>query len=81
MAQYFQAAIVGPLISLFGGKKMGVMLGNPNQEDYGVLLELVESGKMAPVIDRIYPLSEGADALRHYGGGNARGKIVIKVEG
>ena len=42
--------------------------------------ELIEAGKVTPVIDRCYPLSEIAEALRYYGEGHARGKVVITVE-
>ena len=78
--QYFQAILFGPLISLTSGKKLGSMLGNPNIEDYELLIKLFEAGKVVPVIDRIYSLSEIPDALRYYGGGHARGKVVIRIE-
>jgi len=79
-AQYFQAAFLGPLISMMGSKKMRVMLGNPNPKDLLFLMELVEARKIVPVIDRIYPLSEVSEALRYYGEGHTQGKIVITVE-
>ena len=41
--------------------------------------ELLEAGKVVPVIDKCYPLSEAAEALRYLGSGHARGKIVITV--
>ncbi len=41
------------------------------------LRELIDAGKLVPVIDSCYPLSEVADALRHFGGGKHKGKIVI----
>jgi NADPH:quinone reductase-like Zn-dependent oxidoreductase len=44
-----------------------------------VLKELIEGGKLTPVIDRIYPLGEAAEAIRHLEQGHARGKIVIRV--
>jgi NADPH:quinone reductase-like Zn-dependent oxidoreductase len=50
-----------------------------NREDLGVLKELVEAGKVAPIIDRRYALSDVPDALRYQGEGHARGKIVIVV--
>jgi NADPH:quinone reductase-like Zn-dependent oxidoreductase len=52
----------------------------PNQKDLAFMTELLEAGKVAPVIDRRYPLSELAEAIRHYGKGHARGKVVITVE-
>jgi NADPH:quinone reductase-like Zn-dependent oxidoreductase len=79
-AQYFQATLLGPLLSIVGHKKMGGMLGIPNQDDLAFLMELVQSGKIKPVIDRSYLLSEVPEALRYYGEGHARGKIVINVE-
>jgi NADPH:quinone reductase-like Zn-dependent oxidoreductase len=80
MAQYFQAMLLGPLISMMGRKKLGSMYGNPNQKDYVFLIELIEAGKVVPVIDRRFPLSQVPKALRYYGEGHARGKVVITVE-
>jgi NADPH:quinone reductase-like Zn-dependent oxidoreductase len=79
-AQYFQAMLLGPLISVMGSQKMGSRLGKPNQKDLAFLTELFEAGKVVPVIDRRYPLHEAAEALRYYGEGHARGKVVITVE-
>jgi len=80
MAQYFQALLLGPLISMMGSKKLGSMYGNPNHKDYVFLIELFEASKVVPVIDRRYPLSEVPEALRYYGEGHTRGKVVITVE-
>jgi NADPH:quinone reductase-like Zn-dependent oxidoreductase len=52
----------------------------PNHEDLVVLKELIESGKVTPVIDRTYPLSETPEAFRYLDEGHARGKVVITVE-
>ena len=79
LTQNFQATLLGPLISMTGSKKLGSMLGNPNQKDYAFLIELFKSGKVVPVIDRRYPLSEVSEALRYYGEGHARGKVVITM--
>ncbi|UCG43314.1 MAG: NAD(P)-dependent alcohol dehydrogenase, partial [candidate division WOR-3 bacterium] len=78
-AQYFQAMLLGPLISVVGSRKLGSKLGNPKQEDLVLLAELCEAGKVVPVIDRCYPLSQVADALEYYGEGRAKGKVVITV--
>ena len=51
----------------------------PNQEDLVFMTELLEARKVVPVIDRRYPLSEVAEAILHYGEGNARGKVVITM--
>jgi NADPH:quinone reductase-like Zn-dependent oxidoreductase len=80
MAQYFQALLLGPLISMTGSKKMGVVMPKPNQKDFDFLIELFEAGKVVPVIDRRYPLSEVPEALRYLEEGHARGKVVITVE-
>jgi NADPH:quinone reductase-like Zn-dependent oxidoreductase len=80
MAQSLQATMLGPFISMTGSKKMGGMMVKPNQDDLILLKVLLESGKVVPVIDRCYPLSEIADAFRYIGEGHAQGKVVITVE-
>ena len=80
MGQMTQAMIQGPWISMTGSKKMGNMgVAKPNQNDLVFMKELLESGKVKPVIDRCYPLSEVPDALRYLEEGHARGKVVITV--
>lgn len=76
-AQMFQAMLLGSLISKMGSNKMGSMLAKPNQKDLLYLKELVEVGKVVPVIDRCYPLSKVADAFRYLEEGHAGGKVVI----
>jgi NADPH:quinone reductase-like Zn-dependent oxidoreductase len=78
MAQIFQGILLGPLLST-GGKKMGSMLVEPNK-DLDFMRNLIEAGKVKPVIDRCYPLHETGEAFRYYGEGHARGKVVITVE-
>ena len=78
-ARIFQVMVLGPLISMFGNKKMGIMMHKPNK-DLAYVSALFEAGKVIPVIDRRYPLSEVAEALRYFGEGNAKGKVVITVE-
>jgi NADPH:quinone reductase-like Zn-dependent oxidoreductase len=80
MAQVYQAMILGPFISMIGSKKMGNLAAMSNQEDLVFMKELLEAGKVVPVIDRRYPLSEVAQALRYYGEGHSQGKVVIAVE-
>ena len=76
----FQALFLGPLISLIGSKKMGLMAWNPNKkEDLHFVIKLIEAGKVVPVIDRCYPLSETAEALQYFEEGNPRGKVVITI--
>ncbi len=59
---------------------MGVLTSKPNQKDLGFMKELLEAGKVVPVIERRYPLGETAEALRYLEEGHARGKVVITVE-
>jgi NADPH:quinone reductase-like Zn-dependent oxidoreductase len=80
MAQILQAMLMGSWMSETGGKKMGAVMAKRNQKDLAFLKELLEAGKVVPVIDRRYTLSETAEALRYLGQGHARGKIVITVE-
>jgi len=76
-----QAMFLGPLISMTGSKKMGLMRWKQfKKEDLDFLKELFETGKVVPVIDRRYPLSEVAEALRYLEEGHNQGKIVITVE-
>jgi NADPH:quinone reductase-like Zn-dependent oxidoreductase len=77
-AQIFQAMLLGPLMSS-GGKKMGGVSATMKNQDLMSIKELLEAGKIMPVIDRCYPLSEAAEALRYLGEGHARGKVVISV--
>jgi NADPH:quinone reductase-like Zn-dependent oxidoreductase len=80
MAQVYEAMILGPFISMTGSKKMVNLAAMPNQEDLVFVKGLLEAGKVVPVIDRRYPLSEVAQALRYYGEGHSQGKVVIAVE-
>lgn len=80
MAQVFQSMLLGPLMSMTGTKKMGNSARKSNKKDLTFMKELLEAGKVVPVIDRHYPLSEVPEALRYLGEGHARGKIVITVE-
>ena len=78
-AQLFQALLLGPFVSMTGSKKMGALSAKPDQEDLVFVKELVEAGKVIPVIDRRYPLSGVAEALRYLEEGHARGKVAITV--
>jgi len=81
MAGLFQAVFLGSLISMTGSKKMvNVVPGGTIQKDLVFLKELLEAGKVVPVIDRRYPLSEVPEAVRYYGEGHSQGKVVITVE-
>jgi NADPH:quinone reductase-like Zn-dependent oxidoreductase len=79
-AQMFQAMLLGPLISMTGRQKMGNSAHKPNKKDLDFMKELLEAGKVVPVIDRRYPLGETASAIRYLEEGHARGKVVITIE-
>jgi NADPH:quinone reductase-like Zn-dependent oxidoreductase len=74
-----QVLLFGPILSRLGSKTMRFFVANINQEDLQVLRELLETGKVVPVIDRSFPLAETAEALRYMEAGHPRGKIVITV--
>ena len=75
-----QAVLLGPLISLVGNRKMGMLPWKPfPKEDVAFLKELIDAGVVRPVIDRRYPLAEVPDALRYLEAGHAMGKIVITM--
>ncbi len=79
-AQMFQAMLLGPFMSMTGRNNMGNVLARPNQRDLVFMKELLESGKVVPVIDRRYPLIEVSEAMWYLEEGHARGKVVITVE-
>ena len=81
MSRMFEHSALGPLMSKTGNKKVGGMgMAKINQNDLVFLKQLVETQKVRPVIDRRYPLSETADAIRYLEAGHAQGKVVISVE-
>jgi NADPH:quinone reductase-like Zn-dependent oxidoreductase len=67
------------LASVFSGRKAVFFVAKFNSADMEVLRELLETGKVTPVIDRRYELSEVADAFRYLGEGHAQGKLVVTV--
>ena len=68
------------MLSPFVSQNMGTMLANMNKKDLTILADLMQSGKVTPVIDRTYKLSDVPEALRYLEQGHARGKVVIAVE-
>jgi NADPH:quinone reductase-like Zn-dependent oxidoreductase len=78
-AQMFQAMVQGPWVSMTGKQKMGTFLQRANQTDLVFMKELIEAGKVKPIIDRSYKLSETPEAFRYFEGGHAQGKVVITV--
>jgi NADPH:quinone reductase-like Zn-dependent oxidoreductase len=77
----FQALVLGPLVTLAGSRAMGLMLWwKPfAAHDVARLVELLEAGRITPVIDRRFALAEVPDALRYLRAGHARGKLVVTM--
>jgi len=75
----FQVMLLGPLLSPFGSRKMRFFIARVRKDDLVFLKDLLEAGRVVPVIDRRYPLSEVAEALRYLEERHARGKVAITV--
>jgi NADPH:quinone reductase-like Zn-dependent oxidoreductase len=67
------------MASMGASQKVVFFIAQFTREDLATLRDLSESGKLKPVIDRVYPLSQVAEAMKHLGTGHARGKIVLKI--
>ncbi len=80
VATVFQILLLGPWIRRTTGKRIRMLVVQPNLKDMVYVTELCEAGKVIPVIDRRYPLSEVPEAIRYLGEGHAKGKVVITVE-
>lgn len=76
MARPIKAILVSPFVS----QKFGMLLAQLNHDDLAFLADLMQSGKVTPVIDRTYKLSDLPDAIRYLEQGHARGKVVVAVE-
>jgi NADPH:quinone reductase-like Zn-dependent oxidoreductase len=68
-----------PLLSLFVGQRLRGLLAKERQEDLRALVDLIDTGKVTPVIDRTDPLAAVPDAIRYLEQGHPHGKIVITV--
>lgn len=79
LLHFFQVMLLGSWISRGGKIKIGSLLANINKEDVSFMKGLLESGKVVPVIDRRYPLSETAEAIRYLEAGHTRGKVIITI--
>ena len=78
MAQIFQPMLLGALVSS-EGRKMTNLAMKPDTKDLTFVKELIEAGKIKPVIDKSYPLNELPEALHYYGDGRSRGKVVVTI--
>jgi len=79
MKQVFQPMLLGSWLST-DGRKMTNLAMKPNKNDLTYIKELIESGKVKPVIDKSFPLSEVPEALCYYGQGRSRGKVVVTMD-
>jgi NADPH:quinone reductase-like Zn-dependent oxidoreductase len=68
------------LLSTLVSQKLGTFIASENAADLSVLRELIEAGTVTPVIDRTYPMSKTAEAIRYLKDGHARGKVVIAIQ-
>jgi NADPH:quinone reductase-like Zn-dependent oxidoreductase len=78
--RFFQGMLLRPLLSRLGRRELRLMMTQPQQKDLAFLKELLESGKVVPVIDRRYPLRDVAEAMRYLLRGHSSGKVIITVE-
>jgi NADPH:quinone reductase-like Zn-dependent oxidoreductase len=73
-------ALKAALLTNFVSQKMGMMMADPSNKDLTLLADMMQSGKLKPVIDRTYKLEQVPDAIRYVEQGHARGKVVITVD-
>ena len=75
LSRRLMMAMLSPAVS----QRMVFFLAQQNNADLIVLSELIESAKVTPIVDRTYPLTEAADAMRYLEEGHARGKVVVTM--
>ncbi|HEY2523042.1 MAG TPA: NAD(P)-dependent alcohol dehydrogenase [Streptosporangiaceae bacterium] len=75
----FDRALRAPVLSRFVRPRLAAVMCSENAADLLVLTELINSGRMRPVIDKTYPLSQAPDAIRYLEEGRARGKVVVTI--
>ena len=75
----FDRQIRAMLLSPFVGQRLGTFVSSESAENLVALKELIEAGKVIPVIDRTFPLAEAPDAIRYVEQGRARGKVAITI--
>jgi NADPH:quinone reductase-like Zn-dependent oxidoreductase len=80
LAQIIRSLLFGPMMSL-GRRKVRTLVGRPNAKDLAFIMELLQEGKLHPVIDRTFALTEGAAAFLYVASGHASGKVLIRVAG
>ncbi len=78
-SQIFQAMLLGPFMSNRRGRRIGGVSAKRSRKDLLILKELLETGKIIPVIDRYFPFKRAIDAMRYIDAGHASGKVVVTV--
>ncbi|MGZ8797795.1 MAG: zinc-binding dehydrogenase, partial [Thermoanaerobaculia bacterium] len=73
--RFIKAGLLSPFVS----QEFVTLMANLNREDLTILRDLMRTGKVTPVVDRRYRLSEASEAIRYLETGRARGKVVIAV--
>ena len=79
VATMFQILLLGPWIRRTTGKKIRILAVRANTEDVDFVKELIEAGRIMPIIDETFPLSEDPEAISYVGDGRAQGKVVITM--
>lgn len=74
-----QIMFLGALAGMASGKGFGLLLLRANR-NIGGLIELIDAGKVRPVVDKVYPLDQVGDAIMHLGDGHVKGKVVVRVK-
>ena len=80
MKQIFKSLLLGPVFSA-GGRKFRFLSAKSNSTDLAFVINLVNEGKIKPVIDKIFPLADAGNAFRYIESGHAAGKVVVVVDG
>ena len=78
-SQFLPTLFLGAFFSMTGSKKISTLLQRANQKDLNDVKELLETGKVKPIIDKRYKLSEVTEAFNYFQEGHAQGKVVITV--
>lgn len=80
LGRLFEHMILGPLTSRDGNKTVGMMgMAKTDKQDFILIKDMLEAGKIVPVIDRCYSFNETAEAIRYLETGRARGKVIVTV--
>lgn len=80
LSRLYQEFIKGPQVFDNEHKTIAVIRPGIERKDLDFLRELIEAGRLKPVIDRVYPLERTAEAFKYYGKGHAKGKVVISIK-